>query len=178
MITDSKFYKEQFDKGKKYEEIVPKILDKVAKEFIVFPNPYPYGVDFLIRKGKRILCGIEVEERSGYWHSEKEFPYDMINVPYRKRKFFDCTYSIFYLVIRGDKRSALLFDLRGVKNYPVLDQFTVRNPVDKGVKERFFQYPRDYAITGFKEINSFLLKWLRREYAKENTNSNDQVSMP
>ena len=80
--------------------------DKRGKEFAIslLKNIYnnikiiegeKYGVDLKIFNGSNILIKtVEVEVRRN-WNSDSKFPFNTLNIPYRKKKFFianNCEY--------------------------------------------------------------------------------------
>jgi hypothetical protein len=67
-------------------------LNIIAKD-----NPNVYGVDLLLYKENRLVGYAEVEVRNN-WKTDA-FPYDTLNVPYRKKKLLENELPTFFFSI-------------------------------------------------------------------------------
>lgn len=71
-------------------------LNIIAKD-----NPNLYGVDLLLYKNKTLVGYAEVEVRNN-WKTDN-FPYDTLNVPYRKKKLLENELPTFFFSINSIK---------------------------------------------------------------------------
>ena len=77
---------------------------QIVKEYItnklhltVKDNPDIYGVDLIIYKENKIVGYAEVEVRNN-WSSDA-FPYEILNVPYRKKKLLENNKPTFFFSV-------------------------------------------------------------------------------
>jgi len=103
--------------------------DKRGKEFAIslLKNIYnnikiiegeKYGVDLKIFNGSNILIKtVEVEVRRN-WNSDSKFPFNTLNIPYRKKKFF-ITNNCEYISINNLFTRCLLIKEKDILESPI-----------------------------------------------------------
>lgn len=115
---------------------------RIVKEYLkrngieVEDNPNQFGVDLISKDG---TLQVEVEHRL-VWDSE-EFPFEEINVPERKAKFF-VQESVSYVILSRDFSHIGLISGREIAKY-IVDENLRMNP-NKFVKqdEYFYKVPK------------------------------------
>jgi len=140
MIVRKKFNKLLYEQNdKKGKEFVTRLLNKLYPDLNVIEGS-KFGVDLkILDSNNEIVYTAEVEIRNN-WDTDGEFPFSTVNIPERKRKFFDgrCTY---YSVNKNCTRCLVIAD-KDILNSPL-----VKNP-NKYVSsdEMFFQVPKEKCI--------------------------------
>ena len=117
---------------------------KVVKEYItkntnltVIDNPDIYGVDLLFYKKENLVAYGEVEVRSS-WKSKK-FPFQNLNVPFRKDKFFAFEIPTYFFSV--NQNGTAMFICLG----EVIKKCKIENSPNKYLKyESFFKVPLKY----------------------------------
>jgi hypothetical protein len=106
---------------------------KVALE----PNQNKFGVDLIAKDGS---MSVEVEHRNS-WQSV-EFPFDTVNVPERKAKYF-VENNVHYAILSKDYTQIGLIDGKTLRKY-IVDE-TLTECANKFVKqgEMFFKVPKN-----------------------------------
>jgi hypothetical protein len=129
---DKKLHEENDKKGK---EFAVKIIQKIYPNYNIVEGS-KFGVDLKVVDPKdcTVHREIEIEVRSN-WSGDLDFPFDTVNIPERKRKFFNglCT----YVSINKNLNRCLL-----IKDEDILKSPLVENSnkyVASG--ERFFKVP-------------------------------------
>jgi hypothetical protein len=133
--TSKKFSKSLFQgNDPKSRKVVKEYLSKQG--IIVEDNPNKFGVDLI---SKDNTFQVEVEHRL-VW-KEDEFPYDEINVPERKAKFFIENY-IAYFILSCDYSGLGMIDGTTIRKY-LIDENLKMSP-NKYVKENeyFYKIPK------------------------------------
>jgi hypothetical protein len=110
----------------------------------IWENPDPYGQD-LIAEGSKGKFYVECEVKT-VWKGE-DFPFDSVQLPERKKKFFDK--PTLFFVWNNELSNALLFKSNDIKD---LTPVEVRNKyVASG--EMFYQIP--LTLTGKVRMNRY-----------------------
>jgi len=110
----------------------------------IWENPNPYGQD-LIAEGSKGKFYVECEVKT-VWKGE-DFPFDSVQLPERKKKFFDK--PTLFFVWNNELSTALLFKSNDIKD---LTPVEVRNKyVASG--EMFYQIP--LTLTGKVRMNRY-----------------------
>lgn len=128
---DRSLYQENDKKGK---EFAIKILNKLYPEHKIVEGTQ-FGVDLKVYdKEDNLVKNVEVEVRIS-WKSDFKFPFDTVNIPERKRKFFDG--NCLYISINKNCNRCLV-----IEDKTILDSPVVENP-NRYVSsnEYFFQVP-------------------------------------
>ncbi len=128
---DSNLYLENDRKGK---EFAIKVLNKLYPNKKIVEGS-KFGVDILIKnENEEVIKTAEVEIRNN-WNTDNNFPFDTVNIPERKKKFFNglCT----YFSINKNCTRCLMIEDKDILTSPL-----VENP-NKYVSsnEMFFQIP-------------------------------------
>ena len=140
MIVRKKFNKLLYEENdKKGKEFATKVLSKFYPELTIIEGS-KFGVDLKILSPDNVLVyTVEVEIRNN-WDTDGEFPFSTVNIPERKRKFFDgrCTY---YSINKNCTRCLIIAD-KDILNSPL-----VKNP-NKYISsdEMFFQVPKEKCV--------------------------------
>jgi len=140
MIVRKKFNKLLYEQNdKKGKEFVTKLLNKAYPDLTIIEGS-KFGVDLqILDNNNEIVYTAEVEIRNN-WDTDGEFPFSTVNIPERKRKFFNgrCTY---YSINKNCTRCLMIED-KDILNSPL-----VNNP-NKYVSsdEMFFQVPKEKCI--------------------------------
>jgi hypothetical protein len=105
-------------------------LDIDAKD-----NPNEYGVDLLLYRNDKLIGYAEVEVRNN-WKTDA-FPYDTLNVPYRKKKLLDNDLPTFFFSVNNIRTRMFCCKAEDVLNCEIKE-----NP-NKYVKsdEYFYKVP-------------------------------------
>ena len=139
-----------FNKYKKFDKSLYQENDKKGKEFAVkvLKQLYPehriiegsqFGVDLKVfDKDNNLVKNVEVEVRNN-WKTDFDFPFDTVNIPERKRKFFDG--NCLYVSVNKNCNRCLIIEDKIILKSPV-----VENP-NKYVasNEYFFKVPIEKA---------------------------------
>ncbi len=115
-------------------EIVKEYLNKNGIQ--VEDNPNKFGVDLISEDG---TLQVEVEHRN-IWQSE-DFPYEEINVPERKAKFF-VQQSVSYVILSKDYSHIGLIDGKEIMKHIIDDNLKMVS--NKYIKqgEYFYKIPK------------------------------------
>lgn len=130
--------RKQFDKAlfAKYDHLAREATLKALRErgYEAKHNPDTYAQDLIATKdGKQFLVECEIK---AVWRTES-FPYESVQLPERKRKFFNKP-TLFFIWNKSATKAAVFWD-HHVKD---LDPVEVHNVyLDRG--EKFFQIPLD-----------------------------------
>ena len=81
---NKKLWKENDKKGK---EFATSILKKIYGNNIKIVEGTEYGVDLKLFEDDILIKTAEVEVRHS-WGNDSKFPFNTVNIPYRKKKFF------------------------------------------------------------------------------------------
>ena len=81
---NKKLWKENDKKGK---EFATSILKKIYGNNIKIVEGVEYGVDLKLFEDDTLIKTAEVEVRHS-WGNDSKFPFNTVNIPYRKKKFF------------------------------------------------------------------------------------------
>ena len=81
---NKKLWKENDKKGK---EFATSILKKIYGNNIKIVEGVEYGVDLKLFEDDTLIKTAEVEVRHN-WGNDSKFPFNTVNIPYRKKKFF------------------------------------------------------------------------------------------
>jgi hypothetical protein len=81
---NKKLWKENDKKGK---EFATSILKKIYGNNIKIVEGIEYGVDLKLFENDILIKTAEVEVRHN-WGNDSKFPFNTVNIPYRKKKFF------------------------------------------------------------------------------------------
>jgi len=79
------------------KQFVAKVLRKKYGEDLEIKGDPGYGVDLTIYKKGEKIGTAEVEVRNN-WRDHDVFPFDTVNIPYRKKKFFTEGSCVYYSV--------------------------------------------------------------------------------
>ena len=99
-------------KNKRFDQSLHDQYDNPGREVVKFyfssklnitakDNPNVYGVDLLLYKNESLVGYAEVEVRNN-WKTDA-FPYDTLNVPYRKKKLLENELPTFFFSINHIK---------------------------------------------------------------------------
>lgn len=136
MIT-KKFDRELFDKN---DEFGRNVIKNHFKAFQVKDNPDVYGPDLMCYRDGLFRGYIEVEVRHNWLTGD--FPYDTLNIPYRKEKFFIADPRTVYAAIRFDGKALYMVQAHHILLAPV-----VENPNKYVTRdEYFYKVPIDVCI--------------------------------
>ena len=128
---NKKLWEENDTKGKEFATF---ILKKIYGDNIKIEEGTEYGVDLKLFNGDNILIKTaEVEVRRN-WSNDSKFPFDTLNIPYRKKKFFTNNICEYVSINRLFTR-CLLIKEKDILNSPIEEN------KNKYVKngERFFK---------------------------------------
>ena len=81
---NKKLWRENDKKGK---EFATSILKKIYGNNIKIVEGVEYGVDLKLFEDDTLIKTAEVEVRHS-WSNDSKFPFNTVNIPYRKKKFF------------------------------------------------------------------------------------------
>jgi len=117
----------------------------VVKKFIAHKfgmnaqdNPDVYGVDLLLYKSDKIVGYAEVEVRNN-WKTD-HFPFDELNIPLRKKKFFQLDMPLLFFAVKNDgtrllycgKSVILSSEIKESKNkYVTSNEYFFKVPIEK-----------------------------------------------
>jgi hypothetical protein len=129
----AKFDKESFARADaKAREATTSYLQ--SHGYIVYPHPDTYAQDLVAEKGDRKFL-VECEQKS-LWRGQR-FPFDSVQLPERKQKFFN--ERTLFFIWNNEWDSAMVFWSHMIKD---LEPVEVPNRrISKG--EYFFQIPLD-----------------------------------
>jgi len=113
------------------------VKDYLAKQDIVVEdNPNKFGVDLVSKDG---TLHVEVEHRL-VW-TEEEFPYEEINIPERKAKFFIDNCVAYFILSAGYKHIGMI---SGKTLRPFLVDYNLKESSNKYMRssEYFYKVPK------------------------------------
>lgn len=93
-----------------------------------------YGIDLVV--DGRFYCEVEVKHS---WKGD-EFPFETLQIPFRKMKFANLDKPSYFMVINSDRTRAIVVKHTDLLDSPVVEVWN--KYVNKG--EMFFQVPRKY----------------------------------
>jgi len=112
---NKKLWEENDTKGKEFATF---ILKKIYGDNIKIEEGTKYGVDLKLFNGDNILIKTaEVEVRRN-WSNDSKFPFDTLNIPYRKKKFFTNNICEYVSINRLFTR-CLLIKEKDILNSPI-----------------------------------------------------------
>jgi len=103
------------------------ILSTVAKGKIIEESKSKYDIDLTIRnQDGSICCYVEVEVKNSGWYQKDSFPFahDGIDIPYRKKKFFEGEGIRKYMLFNSGLTAYFLLDKSDIINCPVVRKDT------------------------------------------------------
>lgn len=106
-----------------------------GSEYKVVDNSKKMGVDLFLYKDGKHLLNIEAEKKL-VWKTAK-FPYESVQIPERKSKYFKLDKPTIFVVINADQSSYLVIKGEDLQNSPLKE--VPNRYVWKG--EQFFQVP-------------------------------------
>jgi hypothetical protein len=112
---NKKLWKENDKKGK---EFATSMLKKIYGNNIKIVEGIEYGVDLkLFNEDNILIKTAEVEVRHN-WSNDSKFPFDTLNIPYRKKKFFTNNICEYVSINRLFTR-CLLIKEKDILNSPI-----------------------------------------------------------
>lgn len=126
--------------GTDAEIILIKNIQKQATNFLKEIVLYPfgkYGVDLKLIFADGWFCYADVERRANW--TTNDFPFDTINIPYRKKELLLNHLPLIYFILRGDCRKCLI-----INGVDILNSDIVENDNKFSTsKEKFFSVSVD-----------------------------------
>ena len=119
-----KFRQDNFDEND--ERARTKAKELLSKRYTVIDNPDPYDIDLICYKDNKIICYVEVEVKN-LWQGQ-EFPWNEVNVPRRKSKYFIKYKNSYYIMFNTDLTSCLIADRVTMLQSRIVEIPNKRNP--------------------------------------------------
>ena len=111
---NKKLWEENDTKGKEFATF---ILKKIYGNNIKIVEGVEYGVDLKLFEDDILIKTAEVEVRRN-WSNDSKFPFDTLNIPYRKKKFFTNNICEYVSINRLFTR-CLLIKEKDILNSPI-----------------------------------------------------------
>lgn len=129
-MTNRKFIKDVYDKyDSKSKEVIADYF--IRQGFIIVSDKEVYNYDLGIKDTNGFIYRLELEHRMTF--KGKEFSFDTVHIPYRKKK----NIAHFYLVINNDYTYFLTTKMRNIKESNIINIFCMGRPL----KEDFYDVP-------------------------------------
>jgi hypothetical protein len=112
-----------------------KVKEMFKSRFQIEDNTDRYGIDLIFKREGRIRYYVEVEVKN-LW-SGQTFPWDEINVPARKEKYFNVYTNSMYIMFNTDLTSCFVISGKTILESPKKEVSNTRNLTG----EYFFKVP-------------------------------------